>query len=83
MSHSALDSQSERLVQEAIDSFDCNQTVLAIAHRLSTIVKADMIIVLIDGCVVQHGTHSTLIGRGRPLQTALGGTIHAGASPLN
>ena len=58
---SALDSQSERLVQEAIDSFERNHTVLAIAHRLSTIVKADTIIVLVNGCVVQHGTHTTLL----------------------
>ena len=58
---SALDSQSERLVQEAIDSFERNHTVLAIAHRLSTIVKADTIIVLVNGCVVQRGTHTTLL----------------------
>ena len=80
---SALDSQSERLVQEAIDSFDCNQTVLAIAHRLSTIVKADMIIVLIDGCVVQHGTHSTLIEEGGLYKQLWEEQSHAGASPLN
>jgi ATP-binding cassette subfamily B protein/subfamily B ATP-binding cassette protein MsbA len=58
---SALDSQSERLVQQAIERFESDHTVLVIAHRLSTIVKADQILVLEGGGVVQRGNHSSLI----------------------
>ena len=58
---SALDSQSERLVQQAIERFESDHTVLVIAHRLSTIVKADQILVLEGGTVVQRGNHSSLI----------------------
>jgi ATP-binding cassette subfamily B protein/subfamily B ATP-binding cassette protein MsbA len=58
---SALDSQSERLVQEAIERFERNHTVLVIAHRLSTIVKADQILVLDRGRVVEHGNHESLL----------------------
>jgi subfamily B ATP-binding cassette protein MsbA len=61
---SALDSQSERLVQEAIEQFERNRTVLVIAHRLSTIVRADQILVLEDGRVVQRGTHASLLAEG-------------------
>jgi ATP-binding cassette subfamily B protein/subfamily B ATP-binding cassette protein MsbA len=58
---SALDSQSERLVQEAIERFERNHTVLVIAHRLSTIVRADQILVLEAGRVVERGTHTSLL----------------------
>jgi ATP-binding cassette subfamily B protein/subfamily B ATP-binding cassette protein MsbA len=58
---SALDSQSERLVQEAIERFERNHTVLVIAHRLSTVVNADKILVLCQGSVIEHGTHSILL----------------------
>ncbi|MCP9888689.1 ABC transporter ATP-binding protein [Cyanobium sp. ATX 6A2] len=58
---SALDSQSERLVQEAIERFERNHTVLVIAHRLSTIVRADELLVLDGGQVVQRGRHNTLL----------------------
>ncbi len=58
---SALDTESERLVQEAIDRLVENRTVFAIAHRLSTIQRADKILVLADGEVVQIGNHETLI----------------------
>jgi ATP-binding cassette subfamily B protein/subfamily B ATP-binding cassette protein MsbA len=61
---SALDSQSERLVQQAIECFERNHTVLVIAHRLSTIVSADHILVLDAGCVVEQGTHSSLLAIG-------------------
>ncbi len=62
---SALDSASERLVQEAIERFEHNHTVLVIAHRLSTIVKADQILVLDGGRVVERGSHSTLLAEDR------------------
>ncbi len=58
---SALDSQSELLVQEAIERLDSNYTVLVIAHRLSTIVRADQILVLDKGRVVQQGNHTSLL----------------------
>jgi subfamily B ATP-binding cassette protein MsbA len=61
---SALDSQSERLVQQAIERFERSHTVLVIAHRLSTIVRADQILVLDRGQVVQRGTHSSLLVEG-------------------
>lgn len=58
---SALDSQSERLVQEAIEQFERNHTVLVIAHRLSTIVRANQILVLKDGQILQCGNHASLL----------------------
>jgi ATP-binding cassette, subfamily B, bacterial MsbA len=61
---SALDSQSERLVQEAIERFEGNHTVLVIAHRLSTIVRADQILVLDHGRVVERGNHASLLAQG-------------------
>ena len=61
---SALDTQSERLLQEAIERFEYKHTVLVIAHRLSTIVKADLILVLNGGRVVQRGNHISLLSQG-------------------
>jgi subfamily B ATP-binding cassette protein MsbA len=61
---SALDSQSELLVQQAIERFEHNHTVLVIAHRLSTIVRADQILVLDAGRVVEIGNHTSLLAQG-------------------
>jgi len=61
---SALDSQSEQLVQEAIERFERHHTVLVIAHRLSTIVRADQILVLDQGRVVERGSHASLLAHG-------------------
>ena len=58
---SALDSDSEALVQQALDRLMQNRTVLVIAHRLSTIRRADRIIVLEDGRMVESGTHGELL----------------------
>lgn len=60
---SALDSASERLVQEAIEAFERQHTVLVIAHRLSTIVKADEIVVLDRGRIVERGRHGSLLAQ--------------------
>ncbi len=57
---SALDTQSERRVQQALDTISKNRTTIIIAHRLSTIVNADKIIVLQDGEIKEQGTHSDL-----------------------
>ena len=59
-----LDSEAERLVQEALAEILDNRTSLVIAHRLSTIVHADEILVLDDGHVVDRGTHPELIAKG-------------------
>jgi subfamily B ATP-binding cassette protein MsbA len=61
---SALDTVTERLVQEALNNLMTNRTVFAIAHRLSTIKHANMIIVLSQGKIVEHGTHDELMAKG-------------------
>lgn len=60
---SALDAESEHFVQEALDRLTRNRTVVVIAHRLSTIQKADLIVVIKHGRVVEKGTHSQLLSR--------------------
>lgn len=60
---SALDTESEKLVQEALDNLMMERTSLVIAHRLSTIKKADEIIVLSKGKIVERGTHEELIAQ--------------------
>ncbi|MBN1633296.1 MAG: ABC transporter ATP-binding protein [Ignavibacteria bacterium] len=58
---SSLDSESEILVQDALDKLMTNRTSLVIAHRLSTVLNADKIIVLSEGKIIQSGTHNELI----------------------
>lgn len=60
----ALDTESERLVQEALDRLMSARTTIAIAHRLSTIKNSDEIIVMKDGEIVERGKHSELIAKG-------------------
>ena len=60
---SALDSQTEKAIQSQLEQAAQGRTALVIAHRLSTIMKADEIIVLDQGRVVERGTHSALLAR--------------------
>ncbi len=61
---SHLDSESEALIQEALEHIMRDRTSLVIAHRLSTILSADLILVLQDGEIVQRGTHESLLAEG-------------------
>ncbi|MFM8624635.1 MAG: ABC transporter transmembrane domain-containing protein [Betaproteobacteria bacterium] len=61
---SALDAQSERMVQAALDSAMQGRTTLVIAHRLATVQRADRIVVLDKGRLVEQGTHEQLVSQG-------------------
>jgi len=61
---SALDSESETLVQRALDAIMQGRTTLVIAHRLATVTRADRILVLDQGRLVEEGTHQSLLGNG-------------------
>jgi subfamily B ATP-binding cassette protein MsbA len=61
---SALDTESERRIQAALTRLMSGRTTLVIAHRLSTIERADRIVVMRDGAIVETGTHAELLARG-------------------
>ena len=61
---SALDAESERAVQTALDRMMHKRTTLIIAHRLATVQKADRIVVMDEGRVVDVGRHADLVRRG-------------------
>jgi subfamily B ATP-binding cassette protein MsbA len=60
----ALDTESERLVQDALNHLMPNRTTLVIAHRLSTIEHADQVLVMDQGRIVERGTHAELLAQG-------------------
>ncbi|MFN8452820.1 MAG: ATP-binding cassette domain-containing protein, partial [Anaerolineae bacterium] len=61
---SHLDSQSEALIQDALQKIMANRTSIVIAHRLSTILAADQILVMDRGRIIEQGTHEALLARG-------------------
>ena len=61
----SLDTEAERHIQAALETLIKQRTTLVIAHRLSTIEKADKIIVMHQGKIVETGTHTTLIKKGQ------------------
>ena len=63
---SALDTESERHIQAALDHVTSDRTTLVIAHRLSTIEKADIIMVMEEGRIVERGSHSELLEKNGP-----------------
>jgi ATP-binding cassette subfamily B protein len=58
---SAVDNETEALIQQAIDELSRTRTVVVIAHRLSTVMKADKIIVLEEGKITEQGSHEELL----------------------
>ncbi len=61
---SALDAENERLVQTALERLMRGRTSIVIAHRLATVLRADRILVMSEGRIVDHGRHEELLGRG-------------------
>ncbi|RWO00535.1 ABC transporter transmembrane domain-containing protein [Mesorhizobium sp.] len=61
---SALDAESETLVQTALERLMQDRTTIVIAHRLATVLKADRILVMDGGCIVEEGTHQSLVAKG-------------------
>jgi ABC-type multidrug transport system fused ATPase/permease subunit len=60
---SALDSESEAFIQDALSSLQGEKTIIVIAHRLSTVIKADQLLLIDDGRIVDSGTHEELVNR--------------------
>lgn len=61
---SNLDSESEQLIQASMENLLADRTTFVIAHRLSTVINADLIVVLVDGEIVETGTHDELLAAG-------------------
>ena len=79
---SSLDTQTERLVQEALERLSEGRTTIAIAHRLSTVRDADQIVVLDQGRVVELGTYDELLARGGRFAELVAGDRPLEAEPV-
>ena len=79
---SSLDSESEALIQDALDAALTDRTSIVIAHRLSTILGADQIFVVDDGRIVQRGTHAELHPGAGPVRRPLHDAVRRRAGPL-
>jgi ABC-type multidrug transport system fused ATPase/permease subunit len=80
---SSLDSESEAKIQEALSAVSGGRTTFVIAHRLSTIRKADQILMMEAGRIVERGTHEQLLARGGRYRRLHDQQIRAAADPLN
>jgi len=58
-----LDSESERMIQTALEKLSAGKTVVAIAHRLSTVLNSDLIVVMSEGRIAATGTHAELLDK--------------------
>jgi ATP-binding cassette subfamily B protein len=76
---SSVDSESEAVIQEALDRLMQGRTTLIFAHRLSSVIGADRILVLEDGRVAESGTHAELMSRGGVYHRLMAGQSHDGA----
>jgi ABC-type multidrug transport system fused ATPase/permease subunit len=79
----ALDTESEKIVMEALEKLMKGRTVITIAHRLSTIYNSDKIIVIKDGRVSEEGTHEELIAQGALYAELFHGQANASVSHVN
>ena len=74
----SIDTRTEKIVQQGMDSLMYGRTVFVIAHRLSTIQNSDVIMVLEQGRIIERGTHEQLIEeKGRYYQLYTGNSISA------
>ncbi len=80
---SALDAASETIVQKALDKLMEGRTTLIIAHRLATVLKADRIVVMEDGKIVEEGTHDTLVAQNGLYAKLARMQFEVGAEALN